>query len=178
VRKLASLLIICCLTLPAVGLYFFLNAEINSIKKSNQQLAVEKQIDENHIVITMSNQDIDKMIDWENDHEFEWNRRMFDVKKQEKKADSIIFWCRLDVEETLINEQLDKLFGFLTGARSNQSETQHLLEKIFKKLYCPFEENIPVRVLAAKSEHRAMTPTHWESLSQTISTPPPDDKLI
>jgi hypothetical protein len=103
---------------------------------------------------------------------------MYDVVKKEKSGNHLIYWCYQDLEESFVNEQIGELFSYLTGGHSTRPETRHLLEKIFKKLYCPLQDEISFQLLTLQIQQSGMKITHWQNLTQVIPSPPPDDKLI
>lgn len=86
-------------------------------------------------VLVFSLEEYTKVLDWENEHEFEWNHRMYDVKSKLISKDSVQIWCKIDWAETRINEYLQQLAGCLIGTHPTNGETQKLLAKIFASNY-------------------------------------------
>ena len=108
-------------------------------KYQAKQIAAGKeffQLDQNQLqVLTFSLEEYKKNLDWENDHEFEWNHRMYDVKSKLISKDSVQIWCKIDWAETRINEYLQQLAGCLIGTHPTNGDTQKLLAKIFASYY-------------------------------------------
>ena len=108
-------------------------------KYQAKQIAAGKeffQLDQNQLqVLTFSLEEYKKNLDWENDHEFEWNHRMYDVKSKMISKDSAKIWCKIDWAETRINEYLQQLAGCLIGTQPTNGDTQKLLAKIFASYY-------------------------------------------
>ena len=108
-------------------------------KYQAKQIAAGKeffQLDQDQLqVLTFSLEEYKKNLDWENDHEFEWNHRMYDVKSKMIGKDSAKIWCKIDWAETRINEYLQQLAGCLIGTQPTNGDTQKLLAKIFASYY-------------------------------------------
>ena len=108
-------------------------------KYQAKQIAAGKvffQLDQDQLqVLTFSLEEYKKNLDWENDHEFEWNHRMYDVKSKLIGKDSVQVWCKIDWAETRINEYLQQLAGCLIGTQPTNGDTQKLLAKIFASYY-------------------------------------------
>jgi hypothetical protein len=94
------------------------------------------QVDQEQLqVLVFSLEEYTKALDWENEHEFEWNHKMYDVKSKWVTKDSVKIWCKIDWTETRINEYLQQLAGCLIGNHPTNGETQKLLAKIFASYY-------------------------------------------
>jgi hypothetical protein len=177
-KKALSIITILCFIIPAISVYIFLLAEKENIKKVNREKTLSENNFNNWIKIELTEEEAQELIEWENDHEFEYKHNMYDVVKKEKSGNHLIYWCYQDLEESFVNEQIGELFSYLTGGHSTRPETRHLLEKIFKKLYCPLQDEISFQLLTLQIQQSGMKITHWQNLTQVIPSPPPDDKLI
>ena len=94
------------------------------------------QLDQKQMqVLVFSLEEYTKVLDWENEHEFEWNHRMYDVKSQLISKDSVKIWCKIDWAETRINEYLHQLAGCFIGNQPTNGDTQKILAKIFASYY-------------------------------------------
>ena len=94
------------------------------------------QLDQEQMqVLVFSLEEYTKVLDWENEHEFEWNHRMYDVKSKLIGKDSAKIWCKIDWAETRINDYLQQLAGCLIGTQPTNGDTQKLLAKIFASYY-------------------------------------------
>lgn len=177
-KKILSIITIFCFTIPALSVYFFLLAEKENIKNLTHEKLFSEKKSTNWIKIELSEKEAHQLIEWENDHEFEYNHIMYDVVKKEKSGSHLIFWCYQDVEESFVNEQLEELFSYLTGGHSTRPETQHLLKEIFKKLYCsiPKEDKIFVHAVALSS--RPFQHIYCSEFSTEVPTPPPNDNRV
>lgn len=94
------------------------------------------QLDQEQMqVLVFSLEEYTKVLDWENEHEFEWNHRMYDVKSRLISKDSVKIWCKIDWVETRINESLHQLAGCFIGNQPTNGDTQKILAKIFASYY-------------------------------------------
>jgi hypothetical protein len=177
-KKILSIITIFCFTIPALSVYFFLLAEKENIKNLTHEKLFSEKKSTNWIKIELSEKEAHQLIEWENDHEFEYNQNMYDVVKREQSGNHLIFWCYQDVEESFVNEQLEELFSYLTGGHSTRPETQHLLKEIFKKLYCsiPKEDKFFVHAVALSS--RPFQHIYCSEFSTEVPTPPPNDNRV
>ena len=177
-RKTYSIFFLLCTTLPAVLIYFSLIVEKQHIK-NNIREKTEVGYNKSHLKkVSIASKDAHLLIEWENENEFEYNDLMHDVIKKEATKDSLIFWCLLDEEETIIKEKLEDLLCFLSGGYPIQSETQHLLEKIFKKLYCSSNLEESIFLSSTHIGRSPFQPGFCSELSTEVPTPPPNDNRI
>jgi len=177
-KKALSIITILCFIIPAISVYIFLLAEKENIKKINREKVLTENNFNNWIKIELTEEEAQELIEWENDHEFEYKHNMYDVVKKEKSGDHLIYWCYQDEEESFVNEQIGELFSYLSGTHSTRPETRHLLEKIFKKLYCSsiLEESI---FLSSTNIGRSPFQLGFCSeLSTEVPTPPPNDNRV
>jgi len=94
------------------------------------------QLDQEQLrVLAFSLDEYTKVLDWENEHEFEWNHKMYDVKSKWVTKDSVKIWCKIDWTETRINDYIQQLAGCLIGNHPTNGDTQKLLAKIFSNYY-------------------------------------------
>lgn len=94
------------------------------------------QVDQEQLqVLVFSLEEYTKSLDWENDHEFEWNHKMYDVKSKWVTKDSVKIWCKIDLAETRINDYFQQLAGCLIGNQPTNGDTQKILAQIFSNYY-------------------------------------------
>lgn len=176
-KKLIAYILLTGIILPGLLIFSFLNVEKQNLKEKNRGKSYTDISNKEMIIVQFSLHEVNKCIEWENDHEFEWNGNMYDVVRKEVKLDSIFYWCHLDKEETIINECLDELNRFLAGAESNTEEKQQILNKLFKKLYCADANEWTVytelEIVSRFISH--LTPLNKSEIK--VPTPPPDDRL-
>jgi hypothetical protein len=177
-KKILSIITIFCFTIPVLSVYFFLLAEKENIKNLTHEKLFSEKKSTNWIKIELSEKEAHQLIEWENDHEFEYNQNMYDVVKREQSGNHLIYWCYQDIEESLINEQLGELFSYLTGGHSTRPETRHLLEKVFKKLYCSTRGEETLFISSTLISKTPSQPGFCSELSTEVPTPPPNDNRI
>ncbi len=109
-----------------------------------QKKAVKKEIKwkmiagldrEELVLLKFSQRDADNFLRWEHPGEFEYLGEMYDVVERETLADSIIFWCWWDHEETRLNRQLKNLVDYAMGKDPLKKENGKRLYKFFSSLY-------------------------------------------
>jgi len=177
-RKSLSIITLLCFIIPAISVYTFLLAEKENIKKINREKLFSENNFNNWIKIELTEEEAHHLIEWENDHEFEYNQNMYDVVKREQSGNHLIYWCYQDVEESLINEQLGELFSYLSGGHSTRPETRHLLEKVFKKLYCSTRGEETLFISSTLISKTPSQPGFCSESSTEVPTPPPNDNRI
>lgn len=177
-KKALSIITILCFIIPAISVYIFLLAEKENIKKINREKVLTENNFNNWIKIELTEEEAQELIEWENDHEFEYKHNMYDVVKKEKSGEHLIYWCYQDEEESFVNEQIGELFSYLSGTHSTRPETRHLLEKIFKKLYCSTQGEKTLFLVFTFLSRTTTQLGYCSDLSSEVPTPPPNVNRI
>lgn len=79
---------------------------------------------------------VDTLLRWEHAREFEYLGQMYDVVKQEKHQDSLVYWCWWDQEETLLNQRLYALIKKALEQDPESQDAEDELSEFFELLYC------------------------------------------
>jgi hypothetical protein len=96
---------------PFYGTYLYLSLQQKAIKEGVQN-KIEEGIPINEMVkLTFSTSEIDKVLRWEHDKEFEYQGQMYDIIEVLEKGDSIQYLCWWDKAETASKENMQKLIS-------------------------------------------------------------------
>lgn len=133
-------MLLACLSLPVLGTYTWLHYQKLCVKQEVKRSLKAGMSKERLVRLAFPEGQIDTLVRWEHDKEFEYQHQMYDILKQEKSGDSIVFWCWLDQEETLLNGQLDELVQKAFAQDPLRKDREEQLSYFFKTLYCDFSE--------------------------------------
>lgn len=96
---------------PFWGMYFYLSIQQKYIKEGVKN-KIEEGIPENELVkLTFSTSEIDKVLRWEHDKEFEYNGQMYDVVEVTDVGDSLQYLCWWDKAETATKQNMQNLIS-------------------------------------------------------------------
>ena len=118
-KKLASILLLTCLCCSLLGyhvIYFF------QIKKAKSEMVSFLKNLKQHkdvVELSFSNDELENT-SWENDHEFSYHNKMYDVIEKKTVGDHLLVRCISDDKET----QLVKDFQKSNHHRSNETMIQ------------------------------------------------------
>lgn len=79
--------------------------------------------------------DNNSILNWENDHEFEYQGKMYDVVTFEMIDDVIYYYCWPDHDETALNQKMDDVLEMLLGTDNEDEEDKEVLAKLYKSLF-------------------------------------------
>lgn len=84
---------------------------------------------------------VDKLIKWEDAHEFEFNKKMYDVYFRKTKDDTLYLYCYLDDDETQLRNNLEIAYSdlFSGNATFNKKFSKYL--EFAKSLFPPDEKD-------------------------------------
>lgn len=133
-------MLLACLSLPVLGTYTWLHFQKLCVKQAVKNAFKAGMSKELLVRLAFTADQVNTLLRWEHDKEFEYQKQMYDVLEREHQGDSIVFWCWWDQEETLLNLQLEDLVqkAFAQDPVRKHSEAQ--LSHFFKTLYCDFFE--------------------------------------
>lgn len=114
-----------------------------------------------------------KKLQWHNDHEFRYNGSMYDIVEKSETADSLIFKCVNDHQETLLFANLEKLLQ-KKWSHGPAQEQQHLVSSVLSGFYLPAKE-IHFDQSTANNKSNSYSPYcfHAKTWIQAPDTPPP-----
>lgn len=88
------------------------------------------------VTLSFSTQEAEAKLDWEHSKEFEYNGQMYDVVESKITADSAVYVCWPDDDETLLNKQLKGIVAVALGHHQKSKESRKNLISFFKSVYC------------------------------------------
>ncbi len=142
-NRIIGIFLFCCLTVPFLGTYLWLQGRLQVIKHH-----VEKEIKkgtgkEVDVLFKFSLTDSKSLLDWEHSREFEYQDEMYDVLRSDTIGDTAWYWCYWDRKETKVKRDLHSLVAnSLDHGPFNQTQQQHL-NHFFKNLYCYPKSEMP-----------------------------------
>ncbi len=86
-----------------------LQLEKASIRRVVKHQLMESENDRDFVLLTIANQDLNTLLEWEHEREFEYLGEMYDVVRSETRTDSTYFVLWWDHDETEINKKLARL---------------------------------------------------------------------
>lgn len=124
-KKFLAILFILMLTAPFLGSLIFIKFQKKAIKNEVKTFLLKNTSFNDLYKITLSTKDAKNLIKWENNYEFEYQNKMFDVAKSKINNDSISFWCLQDFKETKFNKKTGIIVNILLGNNQTNKNNQH-----------------------------------------------------
>jgi len=134
-KKSLAILLLFSLAAPFWGTYIFLQHKRNEIRNEIARIISKNPAKENLVLFKFTASDVETRLDWKDDHEFEFNGKMFDIVTQGRVGDTILYYCYKDEKETKLNKDKHQLLARSMGqdpARKSQAER---LTDFFKSLF-------------------------------------------
>jgi hypothetical protein len=165
-KKLLAILTFICLLLLICG-----HAFLFTIKRAEIKADVRKELlaypNENLLTLHFTPDEI-KNLSWENDNEFEYEGKMYDVVKKEMNKAFITILCMADEKETILIDNYLKA----QQHSSQHSSSTTLLKLLSQQYVMSFSSEILPPVLIAKKNFPSyLTSLHFAET--TIVVPPP-----
>jgi hypothetical protein len=155
-HRLTGLLLLISLAAPCALTIVGLRHQKHLVKKAVKQQMIAGLDEAELTTFTFSQADAQTVLEWENEHEFEYQGQMFDVVRAIPHADSVTYHCWRDAEETKLNQQLAQIVGGIWDKSPQKQQNEQRLFDFFKLLYCA-ENTAPVPVFAEVPD---ATPPH------------------
>ncbi len=134
-KKLIGILLFVSLLSPFAVTFIWMKYQKKLIKEE-VEIKIKAGIDKKEIVLLkFSKRDSEIKLNWEQDHEFEYNHQMYDIVETRVNGDTIYYLCWCDHEETEINEQVRKFVARSMCNRTLDYEFQKRLVNFFKTPY-------------------------------------------
>lgn len=169
-------MLLACLSLPVLGTYTWLHYQKLCVKQEVKKAFKAGMSKERLVRLAFTAAQVDTLLRWEHDKEFEFQNQMYDVLERKQQGDSIVFWCWWDQEETLLNLQLDELVQQAFAQDPLRKHNEEQLSHFFKTLYCDFPEPLSLITMvfqtAAQELNIALAPLHGVNPGDPPSPPP------
>ncbi len=119
-------------------MYFYLSLQQKYIKEGVKN-KIEEGIRENELVkLTFSTSEIDKVLRWEHDKEFEYNGQMYDVVEVTDVGDSLQYLCWWDKAETATKKNKQKLLHAGIDTSNPKKHIPTTFSDYYKSIYFIF----------------------------------------
>lgn len=129
-RKVLTIVALGCLLLLTGGYHLLYQCQLAEIKSAVKSgLARLKQSDLTQLVLSPAEV---RKLDWEDESEFCYGGRMYDVVDVEKKTGRTVYWCLADEKETAL---LDAYLQMQNS--SSDKDPSHSLFKLLKVPFLP-----------------------------------------
>ncbi len=169
-----AIILLFSLLAPVAGLYLWLRYEKKLVKEEVKQAILGGLEKDQLVCLNFSVDEVERMIEWENDYEFEYRGEMYDVVETEYSDNSISYWCWHDSKETRLNDRIgDLLAGGLNDDPVNQDKHIKLLQ-FFKSLYPTITGQIEPTHPIFSSIETDLIRKHWKSPVLSPPVPPPE----
>jgi hypothetical protein len=122
--------------------------------------------------LELSAEEISSELKWKHSREFEYNGEMYDIVYIEASADSTVFHCWWDHEETTLNQQLKSLLAIAFNKDPLKKDRQDRLSLFLKHLYFNAEEQSLEMVSLGSTQDRP-APSSVLSPFLKVESPPP-----
>lgn len=134
-KKLIGILLFVSLLSPFVVTFIWMKYQ-KKIIREEVEIKIKAGIDKEELVLLkFSKKDSEIKLNWEYSHEFEYNRRMYDIVETRVNGDTIYYLCWCDHEETELNEQVRKLVARSMGNNTKDNEFHKRLVNFLKTPY-------------------------------------------
>jgi hypothetical protein len=168
VKKIHSFLLLNCLLLAIIGYHFIYQYGISEAKEEMQEMIRNRIHTENLVTLEFSPSELSSL-QWENDHEFFYHDRMYDLESRQEKNGRVILSCIRDEKES----QLANAYREANNRNKGQNGP---VEELARLLFTPFIQVSQQLPSAFSTDYRFIFPSYKESLIWTpseLATPPP-----
>lgn len=117
---------------PISGTYIWMNYQKKTIKREVKENIISKLQKSDLVQLTFNHDNIS--VHWENDHEFEYEGRMYDIVDISIEENTITYWCWIDHEETALNNQLNEILTIALLGNKDRNNKAEMLNNFLKAL--------------------------------------------
>lgn len=172
-KKIFPFLFLVTFVAPFWGTYFYLTIQQKYIKEGVQN-KIEEGIPINEMVkLTFSKSEIDKVLRWEHDKEFQYNGQMYDIIEVLNQGDSIQYICWWDKAETATKENMQKLISEEINKSKPSKHKPFNFSDYYKFLYVYFKFYTGNEIVVPLGRTSFSFAKHEGTLSTQPPFPPP-----
>lgn len=162
-----------CLMAPLVLTYAVLKLRQYEVKE-NVEASILAGIDKAELVLhKFLKSEVDSLVEWEHDREFEYKGQMYDVVNIEDHGDSIYYYTWWDKAETRIKNQLRQLVAEALTLDPRNQEDQSRLADFLKSLYADSYSVTQTQKYQLLQKWFAYPANPYTCLTQAPPDPPP-----
>lgn len=168
-------MLLACLSLPVLGTYTWLHFQKLCVKQEVKIAFRARMSKERLVRLAFTAAQVNTLLRWEHDREFEYQKQMYDIRKREQQGDTIVFWCWWDQEETLLNLQLEDLVQKALAQDPLRKHSEEQLSHFLKTLYCDFPEPLSLisTVFHTATQEPSIVPAPLCSINPGAPPSPP-----
>lgn len=169
-RKLFSILLLCCLLLNVVGyhLIFYFRQQAIKLEMKNLILSHPGSEDENDFIIPISDRTASGKLNWEGDDEFSFDGAMYDVIEKKVENGELVIRALADKRETALVQKYNRI----NGSRHSDNSTASLV-KFVTSQYLQEDNNITFTTQRISLLQNRVQPINISSATHDVLTPPP-----
>jgi hypothetical protein len=173
-KKIIAILLLFSLLAPVAGLYLWLRYEKKQVKEEVKQAILSGLEKDQLVCLTFPVEEVERMIEWENEYEFEYRGEMYDVVETEYSGIMISYWCWHDSKETRLKDQIEDLLAGGSDDAPVTKDKQIKLLQFYKTLYPTITGQIePIHPIISNIEGDQIR-KHWKSPFISPPVPPPE----
>jgi len=173
-KKITSILLLLCLTLPFAGTVSWLNYQKKKVKRQIKHEIIAG-IDKSELIqFTFTKTQVEEELNWKHSKEFEYKNSMYDIVEADTVSNTITYWCWWDYKETKLNKQLSKLLAQFLGNDTQNKETKtHFAQFLQSLFHTPLDE-WKTNIKPTRTKHKSNYLIAYTSLHFPPTTPPPN----
>lgn len=173
-RSLLAITLACLLFAPALVSISSLHYRIFQVRKEVKSQMIRELSDDHFVVLTFNLSDLEEL-EWEDDTEFEFHGKMYDVIDADTSENNITYKCWPDSEETALNQLLKvSINDVLAGNSSHQDHKKQFNTQQETKYLSNQNYSINIGFRIQQTTPFPVLTTRFQSLEISPETPPPD----
>ncbi len=130
-----AILILTLLVVSLFSVVGLLHFQKRQIRKEFKTKLIACSSAEDLVHLFIPKEQLQHVLRWEHDHEFEYKGEMYDIVKTIEHEDAIEYICWWDHEETAINKKLQTLIALFKGENPDEKEKDARVLRFFKAFY-------------------------------------------
>jgi hypothetical protein len=173
-NTITSLVLCCVLVDPVVVALTWLHYQKTSVKREVYRQILAGIDKDDLILLKFSIEEARTQLRWEHAHEFEYNRKMYDVVERQMLGDCVYYWCWPDHRETMLKMRLDELTAQTFGKDYRIRDYNERLLSLLMSLYGPVFFNWQGFTPAALNQPVGSWFDAYVSITIQPPSPPPE----
>jgi hypothetical protein len=164
-KKLIAILLFACLCFALLGYHLVFNFQLAAVK-SEMKAFLRCQKDSKDVVqMSMGNEEA-KQLYWENENEFRYDGKMYDVIEKKIKGNQIVIRCIPDQKETIVLNEYQKNNN---RNSSNTTIVQLITAQFVLPVYLSLKQ--PEKIIKKDFIDHSSS---LQNVASTVLLPPPD----
>ena len=172
-RKILSILLVFVLFYSIMGFYLNFKIEQYQVKREIKHKIINNLPEKELTLIKISSGNSGKIKWMEEDKEFRYNGKMYDVVKIKKVNDTTYYYCFNDEKESKLLSHLDNLVKEQTGnSKSRTIQKKQVTDYFFQQiLFAQFVSKEPIKYFSYSSVYKSV-------IKDVLSPPPKQTNII